>query len=432
MADHKLIPDAELHQPKGIQLLTGGAADAGKVIVAVGDGTSETRYLTLQDVSQSTAVTYVTSEDDLPPAVGGVIDLGSDVTYLIMNAFTVNSRLEYGENVTINHLNSGVNTITYTGVLPLFTNTVPDARLTVQFAAINAPNAALLDMKDVVGSGTAAFTDGVIVAASLGVANNAQSVRIDRVLLTLATDGITFTGGATNPVWDFVNSQASIAAGTFVDITAVEMQAFRIDFSAIVETAAGVTAINSAGAVDILSTAVAVVQNSLLGVTTPLAGGVATTSARWRFQSADPLADSVIGAATYITTQETVTINTSGVFEKVEGTNWVGQILTEELVAGVDGTVTYTGTRPLPILIVTTVTMEAAGGTDSLSAKVALNDVVIDSSEGITENSLPTQVSCNAIVTLTNGDELSLYVANNDATTDILVEIATMNMISVV
>lgn len=50
MTDHVNLPDAELHEPKGIKPLTGGSADVGKVIVAKGDGSSEARRLTIADI----------------------------------------------------------------------------------------------------------------------------------------------------------------------------------------------------------------------------------------------------------------------------------------------------------------------------------------------------------------------------------------------
>lgn len=50
MAYHALLGDSELHEPKGMQPLTGGAADVGKVLVSKGDGTSEARKLTAGEI----------------------------------------------------------------------------------------------------------------------------------------------------------------------------------------------------------------------------------------------------------------------------------------------------------------------------------------------------------------------------------------------
>lgn len=47
---HRDLANSELHEPKGIQLATSGAVDEGKVIVALGDGTSEIRRLTPDDM----------------------------------------------------------------------------------------------------------------------------------------------------------------------------------------------------------------------------------------------------------------------------------------------------------------------------------------------------------------------------------------------
>jgi len=50
MTNHVDLPNSELHEPKGMKPLTGGAADIGKVIVSKGDGTSEARKLTPTDI----------------------------------------------------------------------------------------------------------------------------------------------------------------------------------------------------------------------------------------------------------------------------------------------------------------------------------------------------------------------------------------------
>ena len=50
MTNHVNMPDNELHEPKGMQLLTGGATDVGKVVVSKGDGTSEARKLAVADI----------------------------------------------------------------------------------------------------------------------------------------------------------------------------------------------------------------------------------------------------------------------------------------------------------------------------------------------------------------------------------------------
>ena len=50
MSIHRDLPQAELHEPKGIATLTGGAPDVGKVNVSKGDGTSEVRKLKPSDM----------------------------------------------------------------------------------------------------------------------------------------------------------------------------------------------------------------------------------------------------------------------------------------------------------------------------------------------------------------------------------------------
>lgn len=45
MATHNTLTGTEVHVPKGMDALTGGASDVGKVVVSKGDGTTEARKL---------------------------------------------------------------------------------------------------------------------------------------------------------------------------------------------------------------------------------------------------------------------------------------------------------------------------------------------------------------------------------------------------
>lgn len=52
MTDHVDLADSELHEPKGMQGLTAGASDVGKVVVSKGDGTSEARKLKASEIDE--------------------------------------------------------------------------------------------------------------------------------------------------------------------------------------------------------------------------------------------------------------------------------------------------------------------------------------------------------------------------------------------
>ncbi|AAM28404.1 hypothetical protein [Vibrio phage VpV262] len=56
MTDHVNLLDSELHEPKGMQVLTGGASDVGKVVVSKGDGTTETRKLDITEIEGAESI----------------------------------------------------------------------------------------------------------------------------------------------------------------------------------------------------------------------------------------------------------------------------------------------------------------------------------------------------------------------------------------
>lgn len=50
MGLHKDVGETNMHEPKNMTTATGGASDIGKVVVSKGDGTSEVRKLTLNEI----------------------------------------------------------------------------------------------------------------------------------------------------------------------------------------------------------------------------------------------------------------------------------------------------------------------------------------------------------------------------------------------
>lgn len=78
MGQHRALPENMLHEPKGISLTTNGAADLGKVVKALGDGTSEVAFLERTDSPEIDAA-LTTVEGNVSTAQGDITTLQATV-----------------------------------------------------------------------------------------------------------------------------------------------------------------------------------------------------------------------------------------------------------------------------------------------------------------------------------------------------------------
>lgn len=428
MTDHLLLSDGELHEPKGMQPLTGGSADIGKVIVSKGDGTSETRKLSLTDLEETLQIVYVSTETDFPAPVGGFIPLAARTAYIITQDMTVSFPLCHTGVVQMEALNSGLATISYAGVLPFLNNKNDDGNddLRIDNLTINCPSAPLFGfIGPTVGSGDIRMESCDVVCATLGTLENVGIFQLNQMENTISTTGLVFTGGITTPIINMTNLLNIMAAGTFFDITGVTIAGGRIEFVQVLEVGAPVVAINSTGAADVTAGSLFTVSTCLFSVSTPLAGGVTTTASRWEFRNALPIQDTQTAGTAYLDTTETVAISVIGQFEQILGGNWQSVNFTDAISVDTDGIITYNGERPVAVSITATATVsKVGGGSDEIDVRLAQNGVTLPYTEGRTQNTTPTQVTCTAILQLQPTDTIELQVANSTSTADIVVDLA--------
>jgi len=425
MADHKTLANDELHEPKHIQTAT-NASDAGKAILAKGDGTSVLRKLSLTDLEETLDIVYVSTEADFPDQVLGYIPLLPDTAYIITTDVAVSFPLQYTATTFIDGINSGLASLTYVGVIPFINNLTSEPDLRIDNLTINCPNSPLFAVSDVANAGNIRFESCDVVAASLGILTNVAQFQFNQTELILSITGAEFAGVATTPIVNITNNISTMMAGVFLNIENIIIAGGRIEFAQIVQGGATpVTAIRSTGAANVTAGSLMNVSTCLFAVDAPLAGGVTTQSARWNFLNALPLQDSQLAATAYLQTPETVTISVISQHEQILGGNWQSIQFTEAIDVDADGIVTYNGERPLAASVIATATVEkVGGGADEIEAVLAQNGVVLPYTVGATQNPTPTQVTCAAIIQLVPGDTIEMQVANNTSTSDIVVNLA--------
>ncbi len=97
MADiqHSALQSADCHEPKGITDLIGGAADAGKVILATGIGTSEIRRLSFSELDTSgggsTIIGVLSCREQFPHNTAGGATSGGIFNTRFLNTLGTNT-----------------------------------------------------------------------------------------------------------------------------------------------------------------------------------------------------------------------------------------------------------------------------------------------------------------------------------------------------
>jgi len=240
-------------------------------------------------------------------------------------------------------------------------------------------------------------------------------------------DGLTLVGTEWNTTRaDGFNLQSASTSFVGIDVTGATLSDARFD-SVVMNAPAGAEGFRAlASNANIAPNEICTyINGAFTGGVTPLAGGVTTEDIRYDFGPNGGLPDSIIAANPYLATQTTVVIPSSNVFVKVNQGNWLATI-SERLSVSADGDVKNETEQPIRIDFTGFVTMEkSGGGADYITARYALNDdpnapeSVI--TENGTENSQPTSVPLVGIFTLQPGDFVSVWVANEDSSSNIIV-----------
>jgi hypothetical protein len=182
-----------------------------------------------------------------------------------------------------------------------------------------------------------------------------------------------------------------------------------------------------------VANSIASVTNCNFGqLTTPLVG-VTKSDIRWDFQNNSGISNSTLRGDTYLTTPETVTINTAGVFEPINGSNWQSDI-SEMVSVDNEGIITYLLEDSREVFVSATATIEKSGGGSSeLAIRIALDTgagfVTQAKTEAPTENSAPTAVTAQGLFTMSLGNKVQLFITNKDTTTSAIVNVSNMLLI---
>jgi len=382
-------------------------------------------------------IVIINEVSDFPAASGGTITLEDNITYYISDNIVTSDRFVCGQNNIITSNNPFANALIYTGGGDMFTGV--NVSFAVDRGVISCPNAQPFNFSATVGNFPTFGLNLTTIAAcqKCGTFDNLRSVNFTNTAFFDCTEGVSLLG-ADN--WDTVTvSRLRIDGGASVingfDLTNSLHETFELTNYVIIGGVGTVGVSGLANSANMKPNFIGSIdQCEFTSGVTPLTG-MTIEDIRFSFANNSGLQDSTIDANPYLTTQTTVTINTVGVYEKINQGNWSSSEASRLSVSS-DGDVTNLMEKPVKIQINGSVTLEkVGGGADLLTARLVYNDLPNDPSSVITElgtdNTNPTNIGLVGIFTLNPNDSISIYVANQDSVSDVVVNYAKFALLRV-
>jgi hypothetical protein len=357
---------------------------------------------------------------------------GVDVVYLVgaldvdvgANRFTVT-----GGDVVIRGIHRTASKITSSTTGTLFTSS--EAGFFQEFLIIDCPNAKVFDFASSTGLHSFANQNLIVIGCdSLGTIAGAftTSLRTLTVVNTL-TSGFLWTGTLGNQI-NISNFFGSGWAGTLLDLGTATFALVNISGDNRFVSPVGTTILSGLTASgNLTASGRGLVSGNIFNGLGAALNGIDTLDLRWEFksnvfvdgttQNSRQLADA------FLTSSETVTIGSIGVYVAVGGSNWSSDI-TDRFTVSTTGLATYIGLNTIDVEVSIVSTVEkVGGGADKIGSKIAINGTVQNKTIGVTENATATGLSSIGLFTLVTGDTLQLFVGNEDSTANIIVSQST-------
>ena len=368
--------------------------------------------------------------------MSGVIELvpspGAEIVYLIgaldidvgANRFTVT-----GGEVVIRGVHRTASKITSATTGTMFTSS--DSAFFQEFLAIDCPNAQAFDFSSSTGFHSFANQNLIIVNCdTLGVIAGAftSSFRVMTVV-DAQSGGFLWTGTAGTQI-NISNLLALDWVGTLLDFGTATFSIIDISEDNRFLSPAGTTILSGlSGSGNLTASGRGLVSGNIFNGLGTALNGIDTLDLKWEFksnifsdgttQNSRQLADA------FLTSAETVTIGTPGLYVAVGGSNWSTDIA-DRFTVSTGGLATYIGLNTIDIEVSIVSTVEkVGGGADKIGSKIAINGTVQNKTIGVTENATATGVTSIGLFVLSTGDTLQLFVGNEDSTANIVVSQST-------
>lgn len=382
-------------------------------------------------------IVIINEVGDFPAPSGGTITLEDNITYFISGTIVTADRFICGQNNVITCNNPFANALVYTGVGDMFTGV--NVSFAIDRGVISCPAAQAFNFSATAGNSPTFGLNIATIASCLkcGTFDNLRSINLTNSAFFDCSDGITIAG---TDNWDTatasrlrIDGGASVITG--LDLTTSLHKTFELTNYVVLGAVGSVGISGLAGNANIEPNFLATISESEFTENITPLSGITIDDIRYSFLSNSGLQDSTIDANPFLTTETTVTINTAGVYEKINQGNWLATEASR-LSVSTDGDVTNIMEKPVKVQINGSVTIEkVGGGADLLTAMLVYNDDPSDQQSFITElgtdNTNPTNIGLVGIFNLDPGDSVSIYVANQDSVSNVVVNYANFALLRV-
>lgn len=389
------------------------------------DPAEDTKRFPLSSLTGNNVV-IVNTEDDLPDAVSSVRTLEAK-TYLIVGSFSTADELVLIAGTSIVGYAAFSAGMVYTGSGTFITAT---NACTITGVSLTAATGTLFDFS-LTNVGDFVSLINIIIPSALDVGSfNGISFQLQNVFIVSYKQGFQCTGSINIGLAKDVRAIDNDASAILMDLgTAVFNQ---IDFEDWSVNGTGTALSGAASSANLSTGSLGRMLNCNLGGITTKLSGIQKTDIRWRFNSNVGIPDSFDAAEGDMEVPETVTISATNTYYLVDGGNWVDSVA-ERFSLNTDGEATFLGESPEEFLVISNTTLEkVGGGADTICTRIAIDTgggyVTESASTGCTQNSQPTQVTSKKIVELNEGDKVAVFVANEDSTADVIVDLCNLTI----
>ena len=383
------------------------------------------------NAGEFTSIVTVRGDDDLPAVVGGFSDLEANTYYWFMNGVTITKNLRVQVvGVTLAGLGIFSEAVTFTGTGDFLT--INDFSVHLEnLRVVSSAGNQFINATGAIGNTTLRVDDCQFSGgAKLGTLNNVTPAFGYFVALSFE-DGFTFTGTFTGFTFRNCFLVDNSASAVHFDLGSAVFSDLKMD--EVTTIGSGQSISSSVNGANIAAGIEAYVSKCTFNTPVILNGFPDQFQTnQWEFLSNSPLSatedtDYVCDQYLVPATPVVVSVAAVGVFYEIgapPGPDVWQSDLAKHYTPNADGSVTYTGAKPIDTEIFYTESLDkVGGGTAQLEVRLAINwtagQVGLAKSRTVTRNNNEASVTGSAEVTLSPGDNVRLIRANNGTTADI-------------
>lgn len=409
MADleHRNLTDPSLHEPKG-------AATAAAGTVYTSDGAGSGSWSQTSGAKQLEVL--VRTLPDFPTPSSGIITLAADTVYILDGDINVGSnRFVLSANTVIRGLGGVVSTLTTTTTGSVFTAT---SSFTLDSFNLTASTGTVFSCTG--GAFESAYLSDftIISASSVGTFTGWYSLYWDKGAIASTTTGLTMAGTCSTLILDLVSFLYGYTTGVDLGVATFDTCTFnRCGFSDASATNHIILAANSANIN--AGKEGRIVKCTFDPGATNIVANSDVGDIRWEYLFNLNLPNTTRNCQGYMHTLTTTTIGAgdgdSGNPKLVNGsTNWV-ESHGDQFTLTTAGRFTYDGVTTAEFLVMCAIAGTTTSGTQTINHYIAKNGTTITASKTQREynsTAVGSPAPCTALVTMSTGDYIELYLEN--------------------